>query len=181
MHPGQKLVEQCKKNNLRAQKEFYELFASKMFGICIRYARNQADAEDILQDCFIKIFSKIHEFRFEGSLEGWIRRTVVNTSINFYHKKSREWENAGMEVLVKAESMLDDVIDDLSIQEMIEVLQSLPDIYRSVFNLSIIEGYMHQEISEMLGIPENTSKSYLLRARKMMQMKINELNKISTT
>jgi len=181
MQSGHKLVEQCKKNNLKAQKEFYEHFAPKMFGICIRYARNQVDAEDILQESFIKIFSKMDDFRFEGSLEGWVRRAVVNTSINFYHKKSREWENVGIEALMYNESNQNEIHDDLSVNEMIDLLHTLPDIYRSVFNLCIIEGYKHQEISEMLGIPENTSKSYLLRARKLMQEKINELNKISTT
>lgn len=180
MMPDKLLIEKCIAEDIRAQKEFYQFFAKRMFGVCLRFARNLQDAEDILQESFIKIFSKLKDFRHEGSLEGWIRRTVINTSINYYKKENKRWKEEGIESLKMNETEDADITERISAEELVSLLQYLPDAFRMVFNLYVVEGYGHKEIGELLGIPENTSKSHLLRGRKLLQQKIYEMNKISS-
>ena len=147
------------------QKLLYNHFAPKMFGICLRYASDYHNAEDILQEGFIKVFNNLHKFRSEGSFEGWLKRIFINTAIEFYRKAFNfssltlldEWRtksidsNAGLQ--------------NLATQDLLKVVQKLPPGYRTVFNLYAIEGYSHKEIGEMLNISDGTSKSQLARAR----------------
>jgi len=168
-----KLIKKCLSNDSRAIKELYDLYAPKMFGVCLRYAKNQMEAEDILQEGFIKVFSNLHHFKFEGSFEGWIRRTFVNTAINHYKKNLKHARELDIHDVETENLKGEKVLDRLSAEEILSVIQTLPEGYRVVFNLNVIEGYTHKMIGEMLRISENTSKSQLLRAKRLLREKIN--------
>jgi len=164
-------------NNARSQELLYKHYAPKMYGICMRFTGNQMEADDILQDGFIKIFTKLKDFRNEGSLEGWIRKTIVNTAINFYRKKLKYSHFDDIEGLEVPETKEENIYDKLSKEELIKLIQELPNGYRTIFNLYVIEGYSHKEIGKMLNISNNTSKSQLTRARNILQRKVLALMK----
>ena len=150
------------------QRELYNRFASKMYGVCLRYAANAEEAEDILQEGFIKVFKKMSSFRGEGSFEGWIRRIFVNTAIEHYRKKIylqpiTEHEEATVEGKYLS------VLDSLAEKDIINLVQQLSPGYRTVFNMYVVEGYTHKQIGEQLGISEGTSKSQLSRAKQILQ------------
>jgi RNA polymerase sigma factor (sigma-70 family) len=148
-----------------------------MMTVCLRYACDQAEAEDMLQESFIKIFSHIGQYRFEGPLEGWIRRIVVNTALRILQKKKIEFA-AIDEDLDLTQTMNVDAIASLSAGELLKLISGLPDGYRVVFNLNVLEGYDHNEIAQMLEITAATSRSQLLKARKMLQTQIENLQKL---
>lgn len=163
----EKLIKGCRKNDPASQKELYLRFSRIMFGVCCRYARDRDEADDILQDSFIKVFTKIGSFKNGGSLEGWIRRIVVTTSIDYYRVKKKEMLmifNDSPEVCDKEEN----AIDILSSQEIVETINLLPSGYRIVLNMYAIEGYTHKEIGKILQISEGTSKSQYSRAKKTL-------------
>lgn len=145
----------------------------------MRYARHRMEAEDILQDAFVKVFEHIGQFQFKGALEGWIRRIVVNTAIKAYDRKSFTHEQIGIDPTWDSASDLP--LSDMQLQEkdLLNMINQLPDGYRIVFNLYAIEGYSHQEIAEMLGIQESTSRSQLVKARKQLQTQLFELHKVA--
>jgi len=172
MHFSEDFIERCLDNEPKAQGELYRRFAPKMFGICLRYTRNRMEAEDILQEGFIKVFRYLKDYRSDGSLEGWIRKTMVNTAINFYNKKIKYQKDVSLDQTEPINHDEESAIDKLSAKELMEHIQELPDGYRMVFNLNIIEGYTHKEIGKMLNISENTSKSQLSRARGVLQGKL---------
>lgn len=172
-----KLIQACIKEDKSAQKALYDLFSAKMYFVCLRYARHEAEAQDILQDAFIKVFDKLDSYRFSGSFEGWVRRIMVNTALNYCRKSTYKYENIGIEDY-QDKVVNSKAISRLSEQELLGIIQQLPDGYRMVFNLYIIEGYSHKEIAEMLSISENTSRSQLAKARKWMQ---NVLEKLKTS
>ena len=145
--------------------------------VCLRYACDQAEAEDMLQESFIKIFSHIGQYRFEGPLEGWIRRIVVNTALRILQKKKIEFA-AIDEDLDLTQTMNVDAIASLSAGELLKLISGLPDGYRVVFNLNVLEGYDHNETAQMLEITAATSRSQLLKARKMLQTQIENLQKL---
>ncbi|MDD3721597.1 MAG: sigma-70 family RNA polymerase sigma factor [Lutibacter sp.] len=163
------LIKQCANNDRRAQKEIYQLFAGKLFSICLKYSRNKQEAQDNFQDGFIVIFDKIGQFNFKGSFEGWLKRVMVNTVLLKYRKKN---------VLnIVTEDIPDEVIvdvddDEISLDFLLNLINELPDRYRMVFNLYALDGYSHKEISDMLLIAEGTSKSNLARARAILKHKI---------
>jgi len=163
------LVKQCAKNDRRAQKEIYQLFAGKLFSICLKYSKNKQEAQDNFQDGFITIFDKIDQFKFKGSFEGWLKRIMVNTVLLKYRNKN---------VLnIVTEEIPDEVIvdiddDEVSLDFLLNLIQELPDRYRMVFNLYVLDGFSHKEISKMLQIAEGTSKSNLARARAILKQKI---------
>jgi RNA polymerase sigma-70 factor (ECF subfamily) len=148
-----------------------------MYGICLRFAGNEMDANDILQEGFIKVITKIKDFRNEGSFEGWIRRTIINTAINYYRKNLRTSKFQDIDDLDVPVSNEETIFDRLSKEELIGLVQDLPNGYRTVFNLNVIEGYTHKEIGQMLNISDNTSKSQLTRARSILQKKVSLLMK----
>ncbi len=156
----------------KSHELLYKYFAPKMYGICLRFAGNGMEADDILQDGFIKVFTKLKEFRNEGSLEGWIRRTIINTAINQYRKNSRYSKIQDIDDLEVPITNEESVHDKLSKEELVKLIQELPNGYRTVFNLNVIEGYTHKEIGKMLNISDNTSKSQLTRARSILQKKV---------
>ena len=174
------LIRGCLQENAACQKAVFQLFSSRMLGVSNRYARNSADAEDIVQDAFIKVFSKIEQFKFEGSFEGWIRRIVVNTALKKYALRRYEKEVVGYEIKDKDEGRLDPLAyGHLSEKDLLNLINTLPDGYRLIFNLYVIEGYQHDEIAEMLGIQSGTSRSQLVKARNMLQKQIIQLQKVA--
>ncbi len=162
------LIEGCMKGNRQMQYELYERFAPKMFGVCLRYAANTEEAEDILQEGFIKIFKKMGSYRGDGSFEGWIRRIFVNTAIEQFRKKTYL-----QPITEQEESTIEgkyiSVLDHLAEKDIIQLIQKLSPGYRTVFNMYVIEGYTHKQIAEALGISEGTSKSQLSRAKLILQ------------
>ena len=147
-------------------------------GVCYRYARNREDAEDILQDAFIKIFKKINQFKGDGSFEGWARKIVVNTALEYFRTKTK-WQNVPLNEFSEAFEIENDndILSDLSFQEMLLLVQDLPPTYRLVFNLYAFEGLKHREIAQELGISEGTSKSNLYDARRILQRKLSGILK----
>ncbi len=174
------LIKGCLRENTSCQKEVFNRFASRMLGVCHRYARNSADAEDILQDAFIKVFNKLGQFKFEGSFEGWIRRIVVNTALKKYSLVRYEKEFTGFDVQENQEVQSDPAAySNLTEKDLLVLINSLPDGYRLIFNLYVIEGYQHEEIASMLGIQPGTSRSQLVKARTMLQKQILQLQKVA--
>lgn len=163
------LINNCKKNDTSAQSQLYKLFSSKLFSICLKYSRNYAEAEDNLQDSFVTIFRNIGQYTKKGSFEGWMKRITINTALQKYRSK-------GVFNIINEESIEDVIIeiddDDLSIDYLLKIIQELPDRYRLVFNLYVLDGYSHKEVAEMLDISIGTSKSNLARARMILKEKI---------
>jgi RNA polymerase sigma-70 factor (ECF subfamily) len=156
----------------------FDKFAGKMMTVCLRYARHRMEAEDLLQDAFIKVFDNIHRFEGKGSFEGWIRRIVVNTALKNVSRHSFQKENIGLEGI--AESSADpSVFGQLTEQELLAMISKLPDGYRIVFNLYVIEGYSHREIADMLDIEESTSRSQLVKARYALQNQVINSQRIT--
>ena len=153
----------------------YTLFASRMYGVCLRYYPNRNIANDILQDGFIKVFQNIGSYRFEGSLEGWIRRIMVNTALEYHRKKKDEYE---VNLSSAAALMVDSCDKNADYEMLLSVISELPNQYRLVFNLYAIEGYSHNEIAKQLSITESTSKSNYSRARAILRQRINELERV---
>jgi RNA polymerase sigma factor (sigma-70 family) len=168
----QHIINGCRDRNPMAQKELYETFRSKMFGICMRYAGNYDDAQDILQDGFLKVFEKIDQFGFKGAFEGWIRKIMVNTALERF-RTNYQVININDNLKEIDREQTGDFTSDIDARELIRFVQELSPKYRIVFNLYAIEGYSHKEIADMLGITEGTSKSNLSRARDILQDKVN--------
>lgn len=159
-------------NTQNAKDLLYRYFAPRMYGICLRFAGNKMEADDILHEGFIRVFTKINNFRNEGSLEGWIRRTIINTAINYYRRNSRYSKMSELDNHELPSDCYNVVYDKISRDELLEIIQELPLGYRTVFNLNVVEGYTHKEIGKLLNISDNTSKSQLNRARLLLQKKI---------
>lgn len=168
MTPENDLIQGCLKDDRRMQEELYQRFSPRMYAVCLRYAGNADEAQDVLQDGFIKIFKKMDSFRGEGSFEGWMRRVFVNTAIEHFRRKRYL-----MPVTEKEENTLEgkytSVLDDLGAKDILALVQELSPGYRTVFNMYVVEGYTHREIADMLGISEGTSKSQLSRAKVILQ------------
>ncbi len=178
MLDDKKLIKGCLKNNPIAQKELYNRFASKMYGICLRYTKDDMEAKDVMQDAFVKVFNNLIYFKYEGSLESWVKKIIINTAINSYRKNVTNYNSLEIDKVDVTED--NNIISDISTQELLSIIKELPKGFRMIINLYAIEGYNHREIGEMLNISENTSKSQLSRARLIIQEKINKrYNKIS--
>jgi RNA polymerase sigma factor (sigma-70 family) len=176
----EELIRGCIREDAACQREVFNRYAGRMLGVCHRYARTNADAEDILQDAFIKVFDKMHQFKFEGSFEGWIRRIIVNTALKKYSLRRYEKEVVGYEVKDRDDSGMEPAAyTHLTQKEILELINNLPDGYRLIFNLYVIEGFQHEEIAELLGIQPGTSRSQLVKARTMLQKQIIQLQKIA--
>jgi RNA polymerase sigma-70 factor (ECF subfamily) len=169
-----KILEGCIKGNGDCQKALYNVMAGKMYALCLRYARDNDDAKDILQEGFIKVYTKIDQYGFKGSFEGWMRRIFVNTALMRYR------DNKMIHVELNEQVYEDEVLsEELETShgedELLKLIDELSPRYKLVFNLYAIEGYSHQEISKMLNISEGTSKSNLSRARTILQEKLRVL------
>lgn len=171
----QELIRLCVANDTMAQSELYRRFAGKMSGVCLRYARNRTDAQDILQDSFVKVFLNLKSFKGEGSFEGWIKRIVINTSLKHYKKNLKFRSETDIDQAYDI-TFDNHIVSNMSVNEVMAKVQLMPDGYRTIFNLYAIEGYQHNEIGEMLGISEGTSKSQLSRARNYLIQLIEQKN-----
>lgn len=168
-------IKGCLEKDHASQKWLFSHYSGKMMTVCLRYARNRADAEDILQDGFVLLFRNLGKFEHKGSFEGWMRKIFVNTALKKYQRKRFDKERVGIEHTKEPE--LDaTAISALSEKEIIKLISELPEGYRIVFNMYAIEGYSHREIAETLGINEATSRTQLLKARKQLQRKLLELH-----
>ncbi|MEN8120851.1 MAG: sigma-70 family RNA polymerase sigma factor [Bacteroidota bacterium] len=173
------LIERCKKQDRAAQKILYDRYAGLMLAICMRYVYERSEAEDILQEGFLKIFLKIDEFEGRGSFEGWLKRVFVNTAITHYHKNSK-YNKYHYEISDVQETKFEKETyneSEFTSEELFNVVNSLPEGYKMVFNLYAIEGYKHKEISKLLKIDINTSKSQYSRAKKVIRKKLSQLKK----
>lgn len=167
------LIAGCIRGDRKMQYELYQRYSPKMFGVCLRYAGNTEEAEDVLQEGFIKIFKKIDSFRSEGSFEGWIRRIFVNTAIEHFRRKSYLQPITEREEST-VEGQYVSVLDSLAEKDIIKLVQQLSPGYRTVFNMYVVEGYTHKQIADILGISEGTSKSQLSRAKIILQDLVNK-------
>ena len=168
----ERLIKNCIKQDAQAQSQLYKQYASKLFSLCLKYSKNYAEAEDNLHDSFITVFSKIDQYNNKGSFEGWLKRIAINTSLQRYR------DNAGVFDIVNEERIEDVKVDindsDVSIDFLLGIIQELPDRYRLVFNLYVLDGYSHVEISELINISTGTSKSNLARSRMILKEKIED-------
>ena len=167
----EKLIEKCKNRDLKAQSEVYHLFAGKLFALCLKYSKNHQDAQDNLQDGFITIFKKIDQYQFKGSFEGWLKRIMINTALQKYREKS-VLTLVTEEIPERVEVEVDE--EEVSLDFLLSLIQQLPNQYRLVFNLYVLDGFSHKEIAKMLGISEGTSKSNLSRARMTLKKRLDE-------
>lgn len=159
----------CIRNNAAAQEALYNRFSPRMLGVCYRFAKNREDAEDMLQEGFIKVFTQIHQYRNEGALEGWIRRIIVHTCINILKKNKKFSESVDI-IHASSIHIKEEVIPSImQAKQVVECIRSLPIGYRTVLNLYAIEGYSHKEIAGMLDIEESTSRSQYTRAKAMLE------------
>lgn len=170
------VIENCKKNKRKAQVALYKQYAPMLLGICYRYVADKAEAEDILQESFLKIFNNIKEFSGKGHFESWMKKIVVNTAITYFHKEKKHYYHDEIEDVREEEVRLNLTPDtEYDYQELQQLLKSMPEGYRIVFNLFAIEGYKHKEIAEQLNIDESTSKTQYLRAKNWL---IREMKKM---
>lgn len=167
------IIAGCLKGDRKAQLALYNTYSAKMFAVCMRYAADYSAAQDMLQDGFVKVYRNIEKFRSEGSFEGWIRRIFVNTAIEHYRKQVNLYALHDNTV-AGYESYEASALETLKHEDLVKMIQTLSDGYRTVFNLYIVEGYSHKEIGDMLGISEGTSKSQLARARYLLQKMVME-------
>ena len=168
MKEERQLVEQCKKGDAHAQERLYAQFSRQMYVICLRYTRSQLEAEDVLQEAFIKVFDKIEQFKGETTIGGWIKRIVVNTALNSQRSKLYMFPMTDVqELTTHQEEEL--TLSGFHLEELLEMIRSLPEGCQIIFNLYAIEGYSHREISEQLGISEGTSKSQYARAKQLLK------------
>ncbi len=174
MEDLKQIINECASGNARAQEKLYRMFAPKMFGVCLRYAKDRSEAEDNLHDGFIKVFSNIKSFRHEGSFEGWMRKIMVNVSLGRLREKQVLYTVEDIGEYDTAQDT-NNILEQLEANELLKLIEELPPGYRAVFNLYVIEDMSHKEISETLGLSVGTSKSNLARARDILKRKVNEL------
>jgi RNA polymerase sigma factor (sigma-70 family) len=169
------LVKNCIEGNQLSQRKLFEMYAPKMMGVCLRYTKDVARAEDVMQDGFIKVFTKLEKFSGQGSLEGWIRRIMVNTALDHLRKDSKFTANISMDDVDYKVEFDGQILSSLMEEDLLKLIREMPDGYRTVFNMFAIEGYSHKEIAERLEISENTSKSQYSRAKAHLRQKLEEL------
>lgn len=173
----EKVIQGCQKQKRKDQILLYKQYAPLLLGICLRYANDKSEAEDILQDSFLKIFKSIHEFKGTGSLESWMKKVVVNTAISNFHKEKKHYYHNEIETIKEIELPYTAPADkDLETAELMNLLKTMPEGYKMIFNLYAIEGYKHKEIAEKLQIDESTSKSQYLRAKNWLIREMKKLN-----
>lgn len=163
------ILQGCLKNQPAAQQELYSKYSPKMLAVCYRFARNREDAEDMLQESFIRVFTQIHQFQSKGSFEGWIRRIIVHTCINHLKKHKKFNDSVDISQAHTLQVREDSVPSIIQAKQVVECIRMLPIGYRTVLNLFAIDGYTHREIAQMLDIEESTSRSQYTRAKAMLE------------
>lgn len=177
LYVEKEIIKGCIDGDRLSQRALYEKHSKKFYHISLRYAQDEEEAEDILQDGFIKIFKSIGSYSGNGSFEGWMRRIIVNTAIEYYRKRTNLYSLSDVENQDSI-GLSENAIDRFGEEELLSIINSLPTGYRTVFNLYCIDGYTHKEIGDLLKISEGTSKSQLARARSILQEKVKELYSI---
>ena len=171
----EQLVKKCLEKDSLAQKQLFDSFSRKMMGVCLRYTKDAEEAQDVLQIGFVKVFEKLHLFNSEGSLEGWIRKVVINCALDQIRKNKKFENNVDLDLVdYQLPSENENVLGQLSVNDLLKIIQQMPPGFRTVFNMYAIEGYTHQEIADQLNISINTSKSQYSRARVYLQKIIIE-------
>ncbi len=168
------LLEGCRRGDRGSQEKLYRRFSAAMYGLCLQYASSEEDAQDILQDGFIKVFSKVEQVRDAKAFPGWIRRLMINTALERYRSQVI-MQRIDEDPMLLKEQISEETLDELHAEALIKLIRELPPRYRMVFNLYAIEGYSHKEIGEMLQISDGTSKSNLSRARVILQEKVKKI------
>ena len=175
----EQLVKKCLEKDALAQKELFEYYSRRMMGVCLRYAQDAEEAQDVLQMGFIKVFEKLDMYSSQGSLEGWIRKIIVNTALDIIRKNKKFQNDVEMDkVDYQLHNYGENAVQALSAQDLLKVIQEMPQGFKTVFNMFAIEGYSHKEIAEELNISVNTSKSQYSRARAYLQKVLTEENVI---
>jgi RNA polymerase sigma factor (sigma-70 family) len=172
------IIEGCLKNSASAQQKLYSLYSRRMMAVCLRYTRSRFEAEDIFHEAFVKVFKNMHTWQ-GGPFEGWMRKIFVNTAINHYHQNKKYFDHVDSSYAEDLLSTQENVIGQMSTQELLQTIGKLPEGYKLIFNLYVVEGYNHGEIAEMLNIAEGSSKSQLSKAKTYLK-KLIEDNLIST-
>lgn len=171
------LIEACINGERAAQRSLYDIFSKKMYVVCLRYTKSQQEAEDVLQEAFIKIYKNLNTYRGESRLDYWIKRIVINTALNNQRKKLYMYPMVDIDEVQNTVER-NKVLSDFRVDELLRMIRELPDGCQTIFNLFAIEGYSHKEIAEMLNVSEGTSKSQFSRARKLLQEKLAEEEKL---
>jgi len=169
-----KAIKAAKKGNPTAQRYLYEAYKISLFTICLRYSRDKLEAEDILQEGFINIFKDLHQFTEKGNIEGWMKRVMVNTALRYLRKWKKDWQHEDPQDYEEAFHSQEIVFQRLGMEELTKLIQRLPNGYKIVFNLYVIEGYNHKEIATLLGISENTSKTQLFKAKAALRKQLEQ-------
>jgi RNA polymerase sigma-70 factor (ECF subfamily) len=177
----QQIIDGCIRGNSRSQQALYNMFADEMFAVCIYYSPTRDEAEDTLHEGFLKVFQNIAGFKGSGSLKGWIRRILINTALEKYRRKNLMYVTDGDDISRYQDSDREDIISNITADDLIQLIQELSPQYRMVFNLYALEGFSHKEIAEKLSISEGTSKSNLARARLILQKKVKEYFYLSSS
>ncbi len=173
----EKVIFDCKRQKRKAQVLLYKQYSSQLLGVCMRYVADKSEAEDILQDAFLKIFNNIKEYNGKGHFEGWMRKIVVNTAITHFHKHKKHYYHDDIDDVEDADVMYNITPEtEYDEKELLKLLNKMPDGYRVIFNLYAVEGFKHKEIAEKLNIEENTSKSQYLRAKKWLVKEMSNLD-----
>ncbi len=173
------LIQACINGDRNAQSKLHVQFAPKMLGVCMRYSTSREEAEEVLQQGFVQVFKSLHNFKYKGSFEGWVRRIMVNSAIRHYHTKPKMHPVVEIENSQAMEIGNEDILSKIRIKELLGMVQALSPGYRMVFNLYVFEGMKHREIAEHLGISEGTSKSNLFDAKRLLQKAIIDSLKIA--
>ena len=174
----EEIIKGCLKGDKIAQKALYDKYSAKLFGVCLRYLKNIDEAEDALQDGFIRIYGNIDTYNFKGSFDGWIRRIIVNATINYHNYNLKHRFHVDYSEIENSEIETNLTNDVYSAEALLSLIRSLPEGYKQIFNLYEIDGYSHKEIAKMLGISINTSKSQLMKAKNMLKAKMNTNNNV---
>jgi RNA polymerase sigma-70 factor (ECF subfamily) len=173
------LIQACINGDRYSQSSLYAQYALKMFGVCMRYSKNREEAEEIMQEGFVQVFKSLHNFKYAGSFEGWIRKIMVYCAIQHYRAKPKMHSVVNIENSLAIEAGNEDIITGLQKKELLKMIQALPPAYRMIFNLYVFEGMKHREIAEQLGIAEGTSKSNFFDAKLLLQKAVTNSLKIA--
>ena len=175
----ERLIQACINEDRYSQSSLYEQFAPKMFGVCMRYSKNREEAEEIMQEGFVQVFKSLHNFKYAGSFEGWIRKIMVYCAVKHYRSKPKMHSVVAIENSQAEEMGNEDILARLHKKELLKMVQALPPSYRLIFNLYVFEGMKHREIAEQLGISEGTSKSNFFDAKLLLQKAVKNSLKIT--
>ncbi len=175
MISDKELIECCLENDRKAQKLLYDKFSSRMLGVCLRYSRNIQEAEDMMSEGFVNIFTKLSSFKADGPFEGWMRKIMVNTSISQYRINLKHQYHQDVTEVNEISDNSENALEKIEARDLMKVIQQMPEGYKVIFNLCIVEGYTHKDVSEITGLSEGTSKSQLSKAKKWLKNKLEEI------